>query len=49
MPGSVSTVVEGRNNEGDWLLITYQGQRGWVAGWYCTVDGDINQLPIVSP
>ncbi len=38
--------VEARSADSQWLLVAYQGRRGWIAGWLVTVRGDMNSLPI---
>jgi uncharacterized protein YraI len=40
--------VLGKNAAGDWLFIEHEGTRGWVAGWYTTVNGDLNTVPVVG-
>lgn len=41
--------VVGRNTSGDWLLVEYQpGQRGWIAAWTVTIEGDLSQVPIIQ-
>ncbi|MGF1505273.1 MAG: SH3 domain-containing protein, partial [Anaerolineae bacterium] len=44
--GSVVPVV-GRNSNGQWILIEYQGQQGWIAAWLTTINGSLNDVPIV--
>jgi predicted Zn-dependent protease len=37
LPARARATVLGSNASGSWLYIEYNGARGWVAGWYCTV------------
>jgi hypothetical protein len=48
-PGQVLSVT-GRNNDATWLQAsTDQGQEGWVATDYVTLNQSIEQIPIVTP
>ncbi len=49
--GSISEgsefVVEGRNTNGAWFLIVFEGTRGWVNSPYLTlIEGRVRDLPI---
>jgi len=53
--GSVSTIpfdatvqVIGRSGDGNWLQVNYNGQSGWVAGWYGRISGSIRDLPVTG-
>ena len=48
VPSGSSVPVLGRNARGDWLYVVYNSTRGWVAGWYCTIQGSLNSVPVVS-
>jgi uncharacterized protein YraI len=47
VPFNATVPVFGKNAAGDWLYVEYNGVRGWVAGWYCQINGDINALPVL--
>ena len=52
IPSGTQLVVSGRTEEGDWLEVTYEGQRGWVASQFVilTFNGrayDAFNLPVV--
>jgi uncharacterized protein YraI len=47
IPAGTAVPVVGRNQAGDWLLVTYQGQRGWIARWLVIVDGRLADVPLV--
>jgi hypothetical protein len=38
----------GRNADGQWLQVNYNGQTGWVAGWVGQVSGDVMSLPVTG-
>ncbi len=40
--------VLGRDAQGDWLLVENAGATGWIAGWYCQIDGDLKQVEIAT-
>ncbi|RMG83067.1 MAG: hypothetical protein D6712_13655 [Chloroflexi bacterium] len=42
----VTVQVEARNEAGDWLLVNGAGMRGWVAGQYVSLNGDVASLPV---
>jgi uncharacterized protein YraI len=48
VPMGVELSPEARNPVGSWLLITYQGTRGWIARWLTDVNGGINLLPVAD-
>lgn len=35
----------GRNLTGDWLVVSYDGRQGWIAGWLTAVSGDLANVP----
>lgn len=37
----------GRNADGSWLLINYNGVTGWVSAAHVSVGGDVNTAPVV--
>ena len=47
IPAGVTVPVTGRNEAGDWLLVNYQDQRGWIAAWLTGVDGSLADVPVV--
>lgn len=47
VPSRTTVPVMGKNAGGNWLFIEHNGVRGWVAGWYTTVNGDLGIVPVV--
>jgi len=45
--GSVLPVLS-RTADSSWLYIDRNGTRGWVAGWYTNVAGDLNVVPVAG-
>src|SRR5690606_38768590 len=45
--GSVLPVLR-RTADSSWLYIDRNGTRGWVAGWYTNVAGDLNVVPVAG-
>jgi len=39
----------GRNAGNNWLQVSYEGTRGWVAAWIVPIVGDPLTLPVTSP
>lgn len=48
IPSGTAVPVVGRAASANWLQVNYQGVTGWVAGWFVTVVGDVNSVPVVS-
>lgn len=46
--GGSSVNIVGRNANGTWLKVEYNGSQGWVYGWYVQTSADVNSLPIVD-
>lgn len=47
LPPDAAVSVVGRNAQANWLLVEIgPGQQGWIAGWWCVVDGDASSLPV---
>ncbi len=46
VPAGVTLPVLGRDAGSNWILIEYQGTRGWIAAWYCTISGDLSSVPL---
>jgi hypothetical protein len=42
-------LVLGRDRQGDWLLVEQAGVKGWIAGWYCQINGNLMQVEIAIP
>lgn len=45
--GTVLPVLE-RNAASNWVKVDYQGQVGWVAAWFTTVNGDLSAVPVAN-
>ena len=48
LPAGTTVPVVGRNEAANWLLIEFQGGRGWVAAWYTTLTGSLGSVPVSS-
>lgn len=46
--GGLTVPIIGKNADGSWLYVEHEGTNGWIAGWYCNVNGDINNVPVVE-
>jgi uncharacterized protein YgiM (DUF1202 family) len=47
VPLNAEFVIEGRNSNGAWYLLTYNGVQGWVNASYVTlIEGTVSDLPI---
>lgn len=46
VPAGTTVPVLGRDASNLWLFVEYQGQQGWIAAWYSTVNGDLNTVPV---
>ncbi len=46
VPGGTVLAVLGRNADNSWVLVEYQGQKGWLAAWLCVISGDLNTIPV---
>jgi uncharacterized protein YgiM (DUF1202 family) len=47
IPANAEFVIEGRNSNGAWYLLTYDGQPGWINAAYVTLTaGTVSDLPI---
>ena len=38
----------GKNTSGNWLYVDYNGARGWIAGWYANIQGNLATVPVVG-
>lgn len=48
VPAGTTVPVLGRDQAGEWLLVSYGGERGWIAGWLTSVDGSLANVPIAT-
>ncbi len=47
VPEGTELVIEGRNTNGAWFLVTYEGQQGWIySPKVAVIEGTIADLPI---
>jgi hypothetical protein len=46
LPASVSVI--GRNQDTSWVMVSYEGQTGWVFADYINIQGDVNQLAVIG-
>lgn len=47
IPSQTVLPVLGQNAAGNWLYVIFNGTQGWVAGWYCNINGSLANVPIV--
>jgi hypothetical protein len=47
IPAGTTVPVSGHNLTANWLFVTYQDQQGWIAGWLTTIDGDLDDVPLI--
>ncbi len=45
VPQGTRLLAMGRNNTSTWVLVEYNGLRGWLAAWLLKIEGDIATLP----
>lgn len=48
IPFESTVQVVGRSGDGNWLQVNYNGQSGWVAGWYGRLSGGLRSLPVTG-
>jgi LysM repeat protein len=48
VPAGTTVPVLGRDQAGDWLLVSYGGERGWIAGWLTSIDGCLADVPVAT-
>jgi hypothetical protein len=48
VPAGTTVPVLGRDQAGEWLLVSYGGERGWIAGWLASVDGSLANVPVAT-
>lgn len=47
VPYNAEFVIEGRNSNGAWYLLTYDGVQGWINASYVTlIEGTVSDIPI---
>lgn len=49
IPGGTTVPVVGRDENNSWLLVIYEGRRGWVAGWLTNIQGNLANVPVEQP
>src|SRR5690606_31540371 len=47
VPAGTTLPVLGQDESGDWLLVNYDSQQGWIAGWLTNVEGSLTDVPVV--
>jgi uncharacterized protein YraI len=47
IPSQTILPVLGQNAGGNWLYVIFNGAQGWVAGWYCNINGSLSNVPVV--
>ena len=48
LPLDAEVPVTGKNADGSWLFVEYEGLQGWAAGWLMRINGDLNGVPILD-
>jgi uncharacterized protein YraI len=48
LPLDAEVPVTGKNTDGSWLFIEYEGAQGWAAGWLMLINGDLDGVPILD-
>jgi uncharacterized protein YraI len=48
LPYGVSLAPSARSADSQWVFITYNGIKGYVAAWLVTVQGDLASLPVTT-
>lgn len=49
VPFNKLVAVTGRNAGNNWMEVSYEGAKGWVAAWIVPISGDPLELPVTSP
>lgn len=48
VPQGTTLAVLGRDAASNWLLVEHEGQRGWIAAWYCNIRGSLASVPVAG-
>ncbi|HEX6386990.1 MAG TPA: PA14 domain-containing protein [Anaerolineae bacterium] len=48
IPAGTAVPVLGRNTRGDWVLVEFEGQQGWIASWYADLAGRLLEVPVIG-
>lgn len=46
VPYDTTLPAQARNADSSWVLVQHGSQRGWMAAWTTSVNGDLNSLPV---
>jgi hypothetical protein len=49
IPAGTTVPVLGRTPAVGWLLVTYEGRRGWISGWLTDIGDDLPDVPVETP
>lgn len=49
VPFNKLVAVTGRSAGNNWVEVSYEGAKGWVAAWIVPISGDPLELPVTSP
>jgi uncharacterized protein YgiM (DUF1202 family) len=44
----ISVPVIGKSSNSGWIQIEYNGTKGWIAGWLCTIQGSLDSVPVTG-
>lgn len=47
LPPNTTVTVQGRNPENTWYLIEHEDIQGWIAAWLTTLEGNLDNVPVV--
>lgn len=48
VPAGTTLSVIGRNEISSWVLVEFEGARGWMAAWYTDVGGSLLDVPVTD-
>jgi uncharacterized protein YraI len=48
IPIGTTVAVLGKTADGTWIYVSHSGIQGWAATWLFTINGDLNQVPIIQ-
>ena len=49
IPAGITVPVLAHDESGEWLLVTYDGQQGWIAAWLTNIQGSLANVQVEQP
>ena len=49
IPAGTTVPVLAHDEGGEWLLVTYDGQQGWIAAWLTNIQGSLANVQVEQP